>query len=65
MRRRSPDLQKLVNFSGGFHQISPEMWGKYDAAVAEWRNGIRDKIREEQFQNRAGNRVGPQRKKSK
>ena len=61
---RAPDLQKLVNTFGGVDQIPPEMWAKYDAAIREWRNEHRDKVREEQFRNQGGAKPQPRRKKA-
>jgi hypothetical protein len=35
----NPDLQKLVELSGGYHKITAQAWAKYDeqlAATHEW-----------------------------
>jgi hypothetical protein len=38
---KAPDLQELVERSGGYHLISAEVWEAHDKAMAEWHRARR------------------------
>jgi hypothetical protein len=37
-----PDLQMLVANHGSYDRITPRAWAEYDAAIAEWKDRLRD-----------------------
>jgi len=54
-----PDLQVIVECSGVYDRITPEVWAEYDKAAANYRLAKIVNLHDEQAQNRSGGKTAP------